>query len=76
MNTILDKFSDEELLLELINRNVMGEAFKITKRHVPFNEVCVGIGNDECAYITLAREAFKDLCDIVYNSQKGKEIDD
>jgi hypothetical protein len=69
----LEPFTDERLLLELINRNVLGEASSVTERCVPFNEVVVGIGNDEVAYITFPKEAFGALCDLVYEPLGNSE---
>jgi hypothetical protein len=67
-------FTDEELLLELINRNVMSEAPKKTGLISPRYEVSVAIGNNETARIKFLMEAFSELCDIVYKREHEEEL--
>jgi len=67
---IMEKYTDEELLLELINRNVLGDAPRTTRRNVKYLETVVGIGNDDIAFITLPEGAYSELCDIVYAGKK------
>jgi hypothetical protein len=69
-----DKFSDytdEDLLLELINRNVMFEAPKKTERFVRHYEVFVGIGDDNTASIILPQDSLFRLREIVYDEQSS-----
>jgi len=69
-----DKFSDytdEELLLELINRNVMFEAPKKTERLVRHYEVFVDIGDDNTASIILPQDSLFKLREIVYDEQSS-----
>ena len=66
----MEKYTDEELLLELINRNVLGDAPRVTRRNVKHLEAVVGIGNDDIAFITLPEDAYSELCDIVYAGEK------
>jgi hypothetical protein len=69
-----DKFSDytdEDLLLELINRNVMFEAPKKTERFVRHYEVFVDIGDDNTASIILPQDSLFKLREIVYDEQSS-----
>jgi hypothetical protein len=69
-----DKFSDytdEDLLLELINRNVMFEAPKKKERFVRHYEVIVGIGDDNTASIILPQDSLFKLREIVYDEQSS-----
>lgn len=74
MEDKFENFTDEELLLELINRNVMGEAPKKSEYITPHIEVLIAIGNNETAHIRFPMEAFKELYDIVYNVKREPEI--
>lgn len=70
-------YTDEDLLLELVNRNVMLEAPKKTERFVPHYEVIVGIGNNDSASIILPAKSFEVLCDLVYQPvSKEKKFKD
>jgi hypothetical protein len=68
---MMKKYTDEELLLELINRNVLGDAPSKTERFVKYFEVVVGVGNNNVAYITLPEDSYQKLCDIVCAEQKA-----
>ena len=66
----MEKYTDEELLLELINRNVLGDAPRTTGRNVKHLEAVVGIGNDDIAFITLPEDSYQKLNVIVHEGKK------
>jgi hypothetical protein len=57
----LKSYSDIVLLTELINRNGIGKAPSVTKRHGDWSEVLVAVGDDETAHITFPNEVIDNL---------------
>jgi len=56
---MLSKYSDIELLKELVTRNGKSEAPVKTKRYGPHFETLVAVGNDHTAKITMDDEAME-----------------
>lgn len=61
MTDNLKEFSDEELLLELIQRNKSIDTSNNIKYCYPHKTTTIGIGNDEYADITLSVDAVREL---------------
>lgn len=61
MNDNLKDFSDNELLLELIERNSMQDTCNHVTYCYPHKTICVGISSDEVADIVLSVEALDEL---------------
>ena len=59
---MLAQFTDEQLLKELISRHRLDVAPWKRQMH-DFVEVVVGIGADEIAYVTLTKDAHRELFD-------------
>ena len=57
----MEKFSDEELLLELIRRNDLRPAPTTTGRNKDHSEIIVGIGQNHVASIVMENDAYAAL---------------
>lgn len=53
--------SDEDILMELIERNKVNPAPNKKQFNTPHSEIIIGIGNDDVAYIQLDNESLKTL---------------
>lgn len=62
MSLLLTNYSDLNLLNELIKRNGINEAPRLTKRHGEWCEVLVAAGNDEIISICFPDEAIEAIC--------------